>query len=440
MATARSFHTATRLADGRVLITGGHQFNFFNSALSTAEIYDPGNGSFAPVGSMRVARQDHTATLLSDGRVLIAGGYGADQFGLTAVEIFDPVTRTFADTESLAARRGNHIAIMLPNGNVLIAGGHSDAPADSLSSAEIYDAALGRFTSTGNMTVARGSHAAALLSDGTVLIAGGYTAFPFLGTTLASAEIYNPMAGSFAPTATMPVARGRFIAAPLANGDVLVAGGFGVCCVALANAEVFSTLLVDTQPPLISVPPDLSVVATGTDGALVFYFASATDDIDGSPQLVCDPLSGSLFPIGTTTVVCTATDSASNTSSARFHVTVIKPLDIAVTIDPFGRVDSKSGVATVTGTVSCSRSAQFVNIFGRLVQLIANRATLTADYFVQTTCTPESPGTWSATVTAPNGRFRAGKADVNVSAFACDNLSSCDSSTEAGTIVLRSKK
>jgi Galactose oxidase, central domain len=76
MATPRSFHTATSLPDGRVLVTGGHQFNASNSAVETAEVYDPGTGSFMPVGSMSVAREGHTATLLSDGRVLVAGGYG----------------------------------------------------------------------------------------------------------------------------------------------------------------------------------------------------------------------------------------------------------------------------------------------------------------------------------------------------------------------------
>ena len=439
MATPRSYHTATLLADGRVLVTGGHEFNLLNSALATAEVYDPVTGAFAPAGSMSLARQDHTATLLPDGRVLIAGGYSSSQLALSDAETFHPATGTFTATGAMAVGRGNHTATSLANGNVLIAGGHSGFPANSLASVEIYDAGNGSFAFAGDMTIPRGAHTATPLSDGTILIVGGFTAFPSLGTTLASAEIYDPVAGSFALTGSMHVARGRHAAALLPSGNVLVAGGFDGCCSGLSSAEVFSTSLVDTQPPTISVPADFSLFATGPDGAVVFFFVSATDDIDSNPQLVCDHSSGSTFPIATTTVLCTATDSAGNTATASFQVTVIEPLTIAITLNSSGSVDSKTGIATMSGTVSCSRPTQFFFVQGELVQTIANRAVLRGSFFTQVDCVQPS-GIWSATVSASNGRFKAGKADATITGFGCDQLGSCDSAGVGKPIQLRGNK
>ena len=438
MATARSFHTATRLLDGRVLVAGGHQFNHPSSALSEAEIYDPTRGGFVQVESMTVARQDHTATLLHDGRVLIAGGYGTNSTGLAHIEIFDPQSATFAAMASLTAARGNHTATMLSNGNVLIVGGHMDHPADSLSSAEIYDVASGSVALTGSLSVPRGSHTAARLPDGTVLVAGGYTAYPREGITLASAEIYDPLTGAFRPTGAMPWARGRFTATLLPTGDVLVAGGLGDCCT-LQKAEVFTAVLVDTDPPRVSVPSDFSVLAPDTQGTLVFFSAFATDDIDGNPQLVCEPSSGSLFPIGTTTVVCTATDSSLNTATATFNVTVVEPVVITVTVDPTARVNPLSGTATLSGTASCTRSTGFFTISGQLVQSIANRANLTGEFFADISCTAGVLNPWTASSTPLNGRFKAGPAEANAVGFGCADLS-CAFSNTAARIQLRGTK
>src|SRR5438105_4784744 len=109
--------------------------------------------------------------------------------------------------------RAFHTATLFPDGRVLIARGHQvNFPNSALAGA-------------GDMTDARGAHTATMLPGGTVLIAGGFTAFPFLGKTLASAEIYDPSTGSFTPTASMSAARGRQAGASLPNGDVLVAGG-----------------------------------------------------------------------------------------------------------------------------------------------------------------------------------------------------------------------
>ena len=432
MSVARSFHSATLMDDGRVLIVGGHSFNFRNSALASAEIYDPATESFAPTGGMSVARQEHTATLLPDGRVVVAGGYDDDMDNPTAqstAEVFDPATGTFAPTGSMASGRGNHTATVLGDGKVLIAGGHSGHPGASVASAELYDPSNGTFALTGDMTDARGSHSATLLTNGSVLLAGGFTAFPNTGTTLASAEIYEPSTGSFTSTASMHMARGRHAAASLPSGDVLVAGGQEG-----QSAEVYSLALVDTRAPTITTPGHMTVIATGSEGAVVPYAVSATDNIDPDPDLTCGPPSESTFPLGATAVTCTAIDSSGNTATASFTVTVLTPLDIGLVTDSRGSVTPKTGVASVSGSVTCNRVTN-VWISGDLKQTATRRATVEGFFFAGVDCSLPMTS-WHATVTPATGRFIAGTAVATATAESCDQHGSCDSEQVGRTVKL----
>ena len=173
MVSPRDAHTATLLADGRVLLAGGLD----GVAVSaSAEIYDPATSSFYPTGSMHVARAFHTAVLLPNGKVFIAGGYNGSY--LKSAEIYDPSTGMFTSVPPMSTERSNHTSTVLSDGTVLIAGGkNSSGPLDS---AELYDPDTNAFYSIGTpMITSRTSHTATLLADdpdGTndsVLIAGG---------------------------------------------------------------------------------------------------------------------------------------------------------------------------------------------------------------------------------------------------------------------------
>ena len=188
MKIARSGHAATLLISGKVLVTGGGN----GTADPTAELYDPATGTFSSItGNMTEARSGHTATLLklsnpaaiNYGKVLIAGSVD-----MTA-ELYDPSTSTFAATGSMHHARSSPTATLLSTGKVLIAGGNSTS-GDLV--AELYDPASGTFSDTGSMTTGRAGHTATLLSDGHVLIAGGGTP---------TAELYNPASGTFTATA-----------------------------------------------------------------------------------------------------------------------------------------------------------------------------------------------------------------------------------------------
>jgi hypothetical protein len=242
MATARGQHTATKLPDGRVLIVGGGPASWIvqSSYLASAELYDPKAGTFSPTGSLTTAREFHSATLLADGRVLITGGDHNGDLAVASAELYDPKTGTFSPTGSLATSRGFHTATLLADGRVLIAGGDRAAWADNfptLDTAEIYDPRTGTFSATGPMTELRTWHAATLLSDGRVLITGGTAN----GTKLASAELYDPKTGTFSPTGPMTDGRDLHTATLLSDGRVLVAGGgatYGTRTF-LASAEIY---------------------------------------------------------------------------------------------------------------------------------------------------------------------------------------------------------
>jgi WD40 repeat protein len=271
LATARWGHTATLLLDGKVLVAGGIDSSFI--AFASAELYDPATGTWTATGNLATARYGHTATLLPNGKVLVAGGAG-DSDSLASAELYDPATGIWTTTGSLLNVRAGHTATLLPNGKVLVAGGLNSI-SGTLASAELYDPATGTWTATGSLTTPRYAHTATLLPNGKVLVAGGFD--------VAIAELYDPSTGIWTTTGSLAIAREFPTATLLPNGKVLLAGGAGDRGY-VASAELYdpATGIWATTGSLVNVraghtatllPNGKVLVAGGYNGFV--YLASA---------------------------------------------------------------------------------------------------------------------------------------------------------------------
>jgi N-acetylneuraminic acid mutarotase len=235
MTTPRRFHTMTRLLDGRVLVTGGVDDCGCSSppatSLATVEMFDPSSGTWTQISSMHTGRDQHTATLLSDGRVLVVGG--STQDARYSAELFDPVFKTWTQTPPMMGEASTPTATLLLDGRVLIVDGASPE-------AQAYDPSSEAWAPLPSMSTTRLGHAATLLSSGRVLVAGG--------DGLDSAEVFDPTAPAWKPVEPMMCAREEHTATLLDDGGVLVVGGdVPVGC----NTERFDPLREEwaqTQP------------------------------------------------------------------------------------------------------------------------------------------------------------------------------------------------
>jgi len=243
MHIGRWAHTATLLPNGQVLVAGGCQLSCVLSA--SAELYNPHTGTWTTTGSMNIARAYHRATLLPNGTVLVEGGCSTQSCTsyTSSAEIYNPSTHTWTATGSMSTARVNQTATLLQNGEVLVAGGSSRAGsnAGNLASAEIYNPRTNTWTATGSMTTARIDHDAVLLPNGQALVFGGVDNH---GVILDSAELYDPNRGTW--TATRKMISNRIGSATvLSDGKVLVAGSCdsqtnnGSCANSLLSAEVY---------------------------------------------------------------------------------------------------------------------------------------------------------------------------------------------------------
>ena len=220
MAAPRAAHSATLLPDGRVLVAGGCTLDSCELGPdgASAELYDPETGAFTPTGRLTKPRVGHAGVLVV-GKVLVLGGWDTDGVSASA-ELYDPDTGSFTPAGPMNSKRGGFTATRLSDGRVLIAGGYDGER--YLASAELYDPLSGVFTSIEDMTAQRNSHIAAALPDGRVLMAGGSSGE---GEVVASAEIFDSKSGKFSETGDMTVVRYKHGAAPLPDGRVLIVGG-----------------------------------------------------------------------------------------------------------------------------------------------------------------------------------------------------------------------
>src|ERR1035441_7015469 len=274
LATAREYHTATLLPNGKVLVVGGETNNQIlgNPSLASVELYDPATGRWTATGALKYGRYQHTATLLQNGKVLVAGGTGYSP--TTAAELYDPASRTWTTTGAMSTARAQHTATLLPDGRVLTAGGGSTfglpPPGPS---AELYDPVTGTWTGTGGLGTNRFAHTATLLPNGKVLAIGGYN-----GGALSSAEFYDPATGTWSAAGTLAQARQFHTATLLPNGKVLVAGGQGslVFSDALSKVELYDsasgawtgagTLATARYAHTVTLLPDGRVLVAGGHG------------------------------------------------------------------------------------------------------------------------------------------------------------------------------
>lgn len=264
--TGRVDATATVLPDGRVLVAGGSEEA--EIPIATAEIFDPRTNAWSAVAPMTSPRARHTATLLRDGRVLMVGGLGP---GRGTAELYDPATNAWSPAGNLVAARANHQAVLLGDGSVLVVGGRQAGR--PLSSAEVFDPKTRSWTAVASLSVARDRPQAVALHDGRVLVTGGVTidtggsldASVLFGSPLATIELYDPTKKTWAAGPPMAVGRVGHAMAVLRSGQVLVLGGTRDD----APAEIYDPL-ADTwsEGPVLS-PRIAPAVGLLSDGEVV---------------------------------------------------------------------------------------------------------------------------------------------------------------------------
>ena len=240
MISAREGHTATLLVNGKVLVAGGTNNGV---AINSAELYNHTSGTWASTGSMHVARTLARSVLLSNGSVLVVGGCLNDCLSTTtnSAELYNLNTGTFTATGSMVRARAEFGVTLLANGHVLVAGGctayDQNGCAATTNGAEIYDPSPGLWKATGSLRAARFAVTATRLASGKVLVAGGATSAL---DALNSSEIYDPTAKTWTLGSKMVQARSGYTSIMLATGKVLFVGGENINGVSIANAELYN--------------------------------------------------------------------------------------------------------------------------------------------------------------------------------------------------------
>lgn len=220
MAMRRAVHTATALADGRILLAGGCTLDSCEGVTATTELLDPVTGTVEAGPDMLQARVGHGAVALPDGRVLVIGGFGSSGVVATT-ELFDPATTTFVAGPSLPAPWADPFVAVLVDGSVLVAGGY-DGTASMTTSVRL-DQGVAAVVPAGSLNASRSGHAGTLLPDGRVLLVGGRDIAT--DTVLASAEVYDPATNTWTPTADIGIRRHKLAVVALQDGRALVIGG-----------------------------------------------------------------------------------------------------------------------------------------------------------------------------------------------------------------------
>lgn len=242
MLQPRAYAMAVVLTDGSVLVAGGSRNG---QPLDTAERYFPATDTWVAAGRLNLPRTQGTLTLLRDGRVLAVGGGvegGPDWNSTASAELFDPKRGVWTLTAHMSVARARHTATLLPDGRVLIAGGATTFHGETGSvtaGAELYDPKTGTWQAAAPMSHPRYVHGAALLPDGRVLVAGGWYATSNSDPSHETAEIYDPAANHWTPTGSMKNARAEYGLVSLPDGRIVAAGGIDPAYKVQAGVELY---------------------------------------------------------------------------------------------------------------------------------------------------------------------------------------------------------
>ena len=220
MKMARAYYTATLLPNGRVLVAGGCTSSTCSTGTATAEIYDPATGVWRAAGKMSTLRYFFNATLLQDGNVLVEGGCNKGDCGTvtTSAELYNPRTGQWTLTDSMQTGRDYHTATMLTSGSVLVTGGYTSQGLSN--SVEAYNPISGTWSTMAAMIYGRALHSATALPDGRVVVAGAGN------LPSAVTEVYDPVANTWTAAGNLNTTRSGPIAGLLPTGNAMVAGGY----------------------------------------------------------------------------------------------------------------------------------------------------------------------------------------------------------------------
>jgi hypothetical protein len=284
-------HTATLLLNGDVLVAGGFvRGTIYPIALGSAEVYSPSSGTWTPTGSLG-ARGQHTATLLPNGKVLVAGGHAFSGQGLdlhtNTATLYDPASGTWSATGSMADRRARHTATLLPSGKVLVAGGYDWNSSSTRASAELYDPATGTWSATGGLTHPRSDHTATLLHSGKVLVTGGMDQTSGIAP-MQSAELYDPSTGTWTPAGSLAGARANHTATLLASHRLLVTGGFDANG-PVATAELYDPATAAWNSTGNMLQPHVTHTATLLPNERVLIAGGGSSEVGRKAELYTEP-------------------------------------------------------------------------------------------------------------------------------------------------------
>ncbi len=236
MSTLRYFFAATPLLDGNILVEGGCNKGDCGTVAKTAELFNPRARTWTLTGSLKTGRDYHTATLLTDGRVLVTGGYTV-QGASNSVEIYDPVGGTWVPGPGMISARALHSASALPDGRAVVAGGLVGFLPSDLT--EVYDSVANSWSPAGKLTTKRAGQTALTLLTGRTMVTGGYTYVRPVYFEVPSCELFDATTNTWTLTGEMADARDHHVTLPLASGQVLAAGGISSSTI-LSSAEIYS--------------------------------------------------------------------------------------------------------------------------------------------------------------------------------------------------------